>query len=88
MKEIICCHTKLSIDKTIILYKVIVAEPVLAFQLSIPIVCYWEANLTNEALLKRKLGILTAVDSMELSAEAVYPIYLAASIDSREEKDF
>ncbi|GAB2277082.1 hypothetical protein Dimus_011791 [Dionaea muscipula] len=40
--------------------------------------------LTNEALLKRKLGILTVVDSMELSAEAVYPIYLAASIDSQE----
>ncbi|GAB2246168.1 hypothetical protein Droror1_Dr00001661 [Drosera rotundifolia] len=40
--------------------------------------------LTNEALLKRKLGIMTLIDSMELKAEAVYPIYLAACVDSQE----
>ncbi|KAL9260866.1 Proteasome adapter and scaffold protein ECM29-like protein [Drosera capensis] len=40
--------------------------------------------LTNEALLKRKLGIMTLIDGMELKAEAVYPIYLAACVDSQE----
>ncbi|KAL9272177.1 Proteasome adapter and scaffold protein ECM29-like protein [Drosera capensis] len=40
--------------------------------------------LTNEALLKRKLGVMTVIDSMDLKAEAVYPIYLAACVDSQE----
>ncbi|GMH13042.1 hypothetical protein Nepgr_014883 [Nepenthes gracilis] len=40
--------------------------------------------LTNEVLLKRKLGILNVIDSMNLTAEVVYPIYLAACVDSQE----
>ncbi|XP_048499629.1 uncharacterized protein LOC104890118 isoform X2 [Beta vulgaris subsp. vulgaris] len=40
--------------------------------------------LKNEILLSRKLGILNVIESMDLSAEAVYPIYLAACADSQE----
>lgn len=40
--------------------------------------------LKNEILLSRKLGILNVIESMDLAAEVVYPIYLAASADSQE----
>ncbi|XP_021734263.1 proteasome-associated protein ECM29 homolog isoform X2 [Chenopodium quinoa] len=40
--------------------------------------------LKNEILLSRKLGILNVIESMDLPADTVYPIYLAASADSQE----
>lgn len=40
--------------------------------------------LTNEILVNRKLGLLNVIDSMDLPAEFVYSIYLAASADSQE----
>uniref|UniRef100_A0A7C8YNH1 Proteasome component Ecm29 N-terminal domain-containing protein n=1 Tax=Opuntia streptacantha TaxID=393608 RepID=A0A7C8YNH1_OPUST len=40
--------------------------------------------LTNEIIVNRKLGILNVIDSMDLPAEVVYSIYLAASADSQE----
>ncbi|XP_056161044.1 uncharacterized protein LOC115693959 [Syzygium oleosum] len=43
-----------------------------------------EQQLTNDTLLKRKLGILNVVEAMELTPEVVYPLYLAASADSQE----
>ncbi|KAF7852405.1 hypothetical protein BT93_L0950 [Corymbia citriodora subsp. variegata] len=41
-------------------------------------------QLTNDTLLKRKLGILNVVEALELTPEVVYPLYLAASADSLE----
>ncbi|KAL9248317.1 hypothetical protein vseg_021654 [Gypsophila vaccaria] len=38
----------------------------------------------NEFLLNQKLGILNVIDSMDLPAEMVYSIYLAACADSQE----
>lgn len=40
--------------------------------------------LINEILVRRKLGILNVINSMDLPAEFVYPIYLAACADSQE----
>ncbi|XP_057515552.1 uncharacterized protein LOC130797079 [Amaranthus tricolor] len=40
--------------------------------------------LKHEILLNMKLGVLNVIESMDLSAEMVYPIYLAASTDSQE----
>lgn len=40
--------------------------------------------LTNEILVNRKLGLLNVIDSMDLPAEFVYSIYLAACADSQE----
>ncbi|XP_056682996.1 uncharacterized protein [Spinacia oleracea] len=40
--------------------------------------------LKNEILLSRKLGILNVIESMDLPADIVYPIYLAAAADSQE----
>ncbi|GAB4835308.1 hypothetical protein Ancab_000217 [Ancistrocladus abbreviatus] len=40
--------------------------------------------LKSEVLLTRKLGILNVIDSMDLTAEVMYPMYLAACVDSQE----
>ncbi|KAL2941950.1 Proteasome adapter and scaffold protein ECM29 [Bienertia sinuspersici] len=40
--------------------------------------------LKNEILSSRKLGILKVIEFMDLPAETVYPIYLAACVDSQE----
>lgn len=40
-------------------------------------------QLTSDTLLMRKLGILNVVEAMELTPEVVYPLYLAASVDSQ-----
>ncbi|XP_020682977.1 proteasome adapter and scaffold protein ECM29 [Dendrobium catenatum] len=40
--------------------------------------------LKGDVLLKRKLGILNVIESMQLTPMVAYPIYLAASSDSQE----
>ncbi|KAK9692274.1 hypothetical protein RND81_09G253100 [Saponaria officinalis] len=40
--------------------------------------------IKNECLLNQKLGILNVIDSMDLPAEIVYSVYLAACADSQE----
>jgi proteasome component ECM29 len=40
--------------------------------------------LKGEKLSGRKLGILNVIESMDLAAELVYPLYITASIDSQE----
>ncbi|KAI4386203.1 hypothetical protein MLD38_004156 [Melastoma candidum] len=41
-------------------------------------------QLKSDILLSRKLGILHVIEGMDLPAEVVYPLYLAASSDSQE----
>ncbi|KDP43192.1 hypothetical protein JCGZ_22744 [Jatropha curcas] len=40
--------------------------------------------LKTDELLMRKLGVLNVIEAMELDAELVYPLYLAASADCQE----
>ncbi|CAH2033513.1 unnamed protein product [Thlaspi arvense] len=40
--------------------------------------------LKGDMLTKRKLGILNVIGTMDLPGESVYPLYIAASVDSQE----
>ncbi|XP_024006382.1 proteasome-associated protein ECM29 homolog isoform X1 [Eutrema salsugineum] len=40
--------------------------------------------LKGDMLTKRKLGILNVIATMDLPGESVYPLYIAASVDSQE----
>ncbi|CAE6013918.1 unnamed protein product [Arabidopsis arenosa] len=40
--------------------------------------------LKGDILTKRKLGILNVIGTMDLPGESVYPLYIAASVDSQE----
>nr|GMC74899.1 proteasome-associated protein ECM29 homolog isoform X1 [Ipomoea batatas] len=41
-------------------------------------------QLTSDTLRARKIGILNIVEAMEIAAELVYPLYIAACADSQE----